>query len=161
MSDESEKLPKPVVQDLQQAKSLLERLGVDPTTENITALIQYVQNNTTTIHARESDPYLPDAENISEWEKLRPGTAEEVLTLIKGVVQQNSDDASELNKVRRKNEREGFNLSRIIALGCIPVSVAAAALGIPQGLCIAIVVMGIGGPTAASFFNNWGGKVGS
>lgn len=142
----------------EKARELLQGIGVEPTPEKIHALVQYIQNNNTTIHARESDPYLPDAENIAEWEKLRPGTADEVLTLIAEVVSGNRNDNSELNKVRRENEKSGFNVARIITLGCAPVALASAYLGIPINLCIAIVVMGIGGPTAASFFGNWAGK---
>jgi len=142
----------------QKARELLTGIGVEPTPEKVHALVQYIQNNNTTIHARESDPYLPDAENIAEWEKLRPGTADEVLTLISGVVATNRDDNSKLNEIRRTNEKAGFNVARVMALGCVPVAIAAAYIGIPINLCIAIVIMGIGGPTAASFFGNWAGK---
>ena len=151
-------LSAPIQSELQQAKVLLQTLGAEATTENITALIQFVQNNTTTIHARESDPYLPDAENIAEWEKLRPGTADEVMGLISTVVTQNRDDSRDINAMRRTTEKQGFNLSRLIAISCVPLAIGATMLGVPYQLGISIVVMGIGGPTAASFFSNWGGN---
>ena len=158
--DQSDNLPEVAKNELEQAKQLLQTIGVQPTRANVQAVIQFVQNNhtTTTIHARESDPYLPDAENIAEWEKLRPGTANEVWGTIKSVVDQNRDDSAATNKMRRETERQGFNISRIVALSCVPVAIGAVLFGVPYQLGIAIVVMGIGGPTAASFFSNWGGK---
>ena len=139
------------------AKDFLEVLGVEPTPERVQAVVNFVQNNTT-IHARESDPYLPDADNAEKWNRIVPGSAEKTINLISDVVSGNRSDAAEINKIRRENERQGFNVARPIALGCVPIAIAAAYFGIPTGLCIAIVVMGIGGPTAASFFGNWGGK---
>lgn len=147
------------IQEDKGAKDFLEVLGVDPTPERVRAVVQFVQNNTT-IHARESDPYLPDADNAEKWDRLVPGSAEKTMDLIGEVVSGNRSDAAEINKIRRDNEREGFNVARIIALGCVPIAIIAAYMGIPPSLCIAIVVMGIGGPTAASFFGNWGGKTG-
>lgn len=157
MSEENAALPSVVTAEIQQAKSLLEGLGVEPTAANINALVQFIQNNTT-IHARESDPYLPDAENIAEWEKLRPGTADEVMEIISDVVKGNRADISETNRIRRENEKSGFNVARVTTLGCAPLALIASHFGIPTQLCIAIVIMGIGGPTAASFFGNWAGK---
>lgn len=142
---------------VESAKSFLEVLGVEPTQKRINAVIQLIQNNNTTIHARESD-HLPDAENAAKWNSLVPGSAKTVIDLVTDVVRGNRNDAAALNGLRIENEREGFNVSRIVALGCVPIALLASYLGIPENLCIAIVVMGIGGPTAASFFANWGGR---
>lgn len=139
------------------AETLLKRLGVEPTPDRIQALVQFIQNNTT-IHARESDPYLPDADNAARWNDIVPGSATRVIDLITDVVRGNRDDNAKLNDVRRKNESGGFQVARIIALACVPVAIGASLLGIPTTLCVTIVVMGIGGPTAASFFGNWAGK---
>lgn len=139
------------------AENFLKVLGVEPTPDRIKAVVNFVQNNTT-IHARESDPYLPDAENAARWNELVPGSAKIVIDLITDVVRGNRDDNRGLNKIRRINEAAGFVVATIIALGSIPAAIAASLYGVPTSLCIAIVTIGIGGPTAASFFGNWGGK---
>lgn len=51
------------------AEKLLQSLGLEPTPDRVQALVQFIQNNTT-IHARESDYYLPDAENAARWDEL-------------------------------------------------------------------------------------------
>ena len=144
-------------EESEEAKRFLEALDVEPTPDKIRAVIQLIQNNTT-IHARESDPYLPDAENAARWNEIIPGSAQRVMDLITEVVSGNRRDNSELNLIRRENEKAGFNVARIISLSCVPIAIFAAYFGIPTNLCIAVVVMGIGGPSAASFFSNWGGK---
>lgn len=92
---------------------------------------------------------------MREWEELVPGTAAAMFSLIERIVTQGVDDAQASNAVRRDNERRGFIISASIALLCAPLALLAAWLGLPTSLTVAIVVMGIGGPTAATFFSSW------
>ena len=141
------------------AKTLLEKLGVDPADEEKVSLaVQILQQYNTTIHARESDPFLPDSENVAGWEDLRPGTSEDVMTVILETIRDEGTESKLTNNLRRRNEKLGFNVTAIIALSSIPLAMIASLIGAPWQLQIVIVVMGIGGPTAANFSNNWLGR---
>lgn len=138
------------------ARDLLQTLGIDPSDKDkLSSAVQILQQFNTTIHARESDPFLPDADNMRTWDELRPGTSDQVIQIITDTVQDAREDAALTNRVRRYNEKGGFYVTSLIAIISIPASVFSSWIGASDFVSVAILVMGIGGPTAANFFNNF------
>lgn len=138
------------------ARDLLHISGGDPTDEEkLSSIVQILQQFNTTIHARESDPFLPDADNMQTWDQIRPGTSDQVMTMITDTVEDERRYFALTNDVRRSNERGGFFVSSVIAIGSIPSAIFTSWIGASDMVAIAILVMGIGGPTAANFFNNY------